>query len=102
MIKRHLDKAFIFTLLITILLSIAYSAPPHYSIQGGVGSGKQRRGRMANPIRSTNYGIDKQIVKLEKFVNLHKNVHQSDLDPITKGKRIKKLKEVQERLDQLK
>lgn len=89
-----------FALVFANLLVTIHSAPP-YSIQGGVGSGKQAKGRMANVIRKSNNGYPRQIKKLEKFVDMHKDIENLNLDPVTKAKRTKKLGEARDRLDTL-
>lgn len=102
MIKSVFSETFIFALVLTALFVSAHPAPPAYSIEGGVGSGRQLKGRTSNPVKTTNFGAHKQIKKLERFVDMHKDINNSNLDPITKGKRIRKLDEVQKRLDYLK
>lgn len=98
--KSIMNNLIIFSIVSTSLFSVIYSAPP-YTIENGVGSGKQYKGRKSNAIKKTYNGADKQILKLERFVNLHKDINSLNFDPITKSRRKKALGEAKERLDHL-
>lgn len=63
--------------------------------------GKRTVGRRVNLIKSTNRGYQRQIKKLEKFVEVHKDIDSLNVDQVTKVRQTKKVDEVKKRLDAL-
>ena len=90
-----IGKIFAFALIFAIFITKSYSVKQE--------SKKIRKagGRRLNLIKTTNRGCQRQIKKLENFIEEHKDIDNLNIDHITKIRRTKKVDEVKKRLDVL-